>query len=65
MIVEVRIVVTLKGDTAWERAQATWDEGNVLCIGLDSGYNSYVCICKNYLALHLKSVDSVTYVISQ
>lgn len=43
MVVEVRIVVTPGGDTDRERAQGTfWDDGNVLCICLDSGCNNYI-----------------------
>lgn len=47
MFVEVRIVFTLGGDTDRESIQGTfWNDRNVLCIGLDSGYNNYIYVQK-------------------
>ena len=41
--VEVGTVVTPREDIDRESKQGTfWDDGNFLCIGLTSGYNSYI-----------------------
>ena len=42
-VVEVGIVATPREDTDRGSKQGTfWDDGNVLCIGSNSGYNSYI-----------------------
>lgn len=67
MFVEVRIVFTLGGDTDRESIQGTfWNDRNVLCIGLDSGYNNYIYvqklsnfllkICALYMLYHDKKI---------